>query len=178
MKIKFTKLEAVEGQRKDGTTWTGVKIHGRKYDGGDWSSVPIFHSDDRFQDALEELATLDKGTPVNIEHKKNGKFWDIISVSIGDDDVPSDPTPRSSGDGTKRSGGQKSGNSGGGNSMTKEEWAAKNEADRRSIAKSVALKAAVDSNWVTDIETTIHTAKQFEAYLLGEDGDPLDPPKV
>jgi len=60
--------------------------------------------------------------------------------------------------------------SGGGNTkMSKADWAKKDEAKNESIARSVALKAAVDfmaGNGETDTDVVIDIAVAFEGYLL------------
>jgi hypothetical protein len=180
MKCKFQRLEAIEGQRKDGTAWTGVKIHGIRYDNGaEWVSSGIFDSDRELKDYIEELRTTDQGTPIDVVHKKNGKFWDITEIKIGDEVVLDPVVKKYEGGMTPPNRGTKSGSSGGGNSdkMSKEEWAAKDAKKSKEIAKSVALKAAVDNTAPdTDATTVIELAEIFEDYLLGN-GDPLAPPK-
>jgi hypothetical protein len=180
MKIKFDKLEAIEGQRKDGSVWTGVKICGKKIeDGTDWKSAGIFDSDKSLSDVVEELRSTEQGTPVNVIHKQKPgtKFWDITEVQIGEGSFDTNPRtyPAS---GQSGAGSAKAGTTGG-NSMSKEEWAAKDAKKSAEIAKSVALKAAVDYDQEGKTpEGTIKLAKIFEDYLLDKPtDDPLAPPE-
>jgi hypothetical protein len=175
-RIKFQELVPVEGTRKDGSVWTGTKVKGIKYeDGSEWTSGTMFDSDKTFSDAIEELRSTEQGTPVNVKHtqKPGSRFWDITGIVIGDAEVLADapaPTreykPTASAPAAKNNG-----------SMSKEEWAAKDAKKSAEIAKSVALKAAVDNTAVdTEATSIIELAEIFEDYLLGR-VDPLAPPK-
>jgi hypothetical protein len=180
-RIKFQELVPVEGTRKDGSVWTGTKVKGIKYeDGSEWVSGTMFDSDKTFSDAIEELRSTEQGTPVNVKHtqKPGSRFWDITGIVIGDAEVmadaPANPRVGKSA-GTVR--GTSTNGSGGSNSMSKEEWAAKDAKKSAEIAKSVALKAAVDNTAVdTEATSIIELAEIFEDYLLGR-VDPLAPPK-
>ena len=66
---------------------------------------------------------------------------------------------------------------GGAPKMSKADWAVKDQAKNESIARSVALKAAVDfmsGNGETDSEVVIDKAVEFEAYLLNGRRSPGD----
>lgn len=85
MRIKFVGLEATEGQNAKGT-WTGVKIMGTRLDDGSpWSSSVLFHSNPKHKDWITELETTDQGTPIDVKHIKDGKFWKMSDILIGDD---------------------------------------------------------------------------------------------
>jgi len=63
------------------------------------------------------------------------------------------------------------------NKMSKADWAKKDSAKNESIARSVALKAAVDfmaGSGETDSEVVIDKAVEFEAYLLNGRRSPGD----
>jgi hypothetical protein len=181
MRIKFTNLEAIEGQRKDGTVWTGVKVCGTKIeDGSAWKSAGIFDSDDNFKDAVEELRSTDAGTPVNIVHKQKPgtRFWDIIDIQIGDE-VAENPQTYAPTTGPSNAP-ARAGTTGGNDKMTKEEWAAKDRLKAENIARSAALKQANANTEVgADVGTLITMAREMLPFLLGDEGksDPLDPPK-
>lgn len=64
-----------------------------------------------------------------------------------------------------------------GNKMSKADWALKDKAKNESIARSVALKAAVDfmaGAGETDADVVIDKAVEFEAYLLNGRRQPGD----
>lgn len=180
MDIRFKELEKVQGESK-GKVWTAFKIIGTKLDdGSDWESTNIF--DNQYnKELLGKLEALEPGEKYAIRHKKNQQgYWTVTDV---DAEVSVD-APK------YRTGGKPSGSSTkkrNGDSMTKEEWAAKNEVDRIRIAKSVALKAAVKNTKVGhNPEEIVKMAQAFMPFLTddklegafdgGEDG--LEPPTV
>lgn len=170
MDIKFKELEKVQGE-KNGKVWTAFKIHGVKLeDGSDWSSTNIF--DNQYnEELLGKLEELEAGEKYAILHKKNDQgYWTVSGVGEVSEDKPSGPPKNMRGKGTK------SGTGKGGDTMSKEEWAAKNEVDRIRIAKSVALKAAVENTKVGhNPEGVVEMAQAFMPFLT-DDALPLDIP--
>jgi hypothetical protein len=187
MDIKFNELKKVQGESND-KVWTAYKIIGVKLeDGSDWESTNIF--DNQYNEALiSELKNLESGEKYAIKHKKNKQgYWTVSGIGEVDEDggyqksSPSRPVSGASGSGGSTS------KKKGGDTMSKEEWAAKNEVDRVRIAKSVALKAAVElAKAGTKAETVVALAQEFMPFLtndqietpldLGDDG--LEPPEV
>jgi hypothetical protein len=179
MKIKFKEYEMVEGEKQTGETWKAYIIHGTKLENGEaFKSVNIFDNKHN-QNIINKLRTLETGDKVDVKHVKNGRFWNITDIipTNGDDPAP----PQRTGNKTSTGGGKKRNSS---DSMSKEEWAEKNRVDSVRIAKSVALKAAVEAGNTTPAKA-IKFAEGVLDWLIEvpevpsstNDGtDPLDPP--
>jgi hypothetical protein len=182
MKIKFREYEILQGEKKDGELWKAYVVHGTKLEDGEvWKSTNVFDNKHNAS-VIQQIKALEVGDKINVEHVKNGRFWNVSGITPCADEP--DPTKSSSGGGMKRSGGRKSGNNGGGDTMSKEEWAEKNKVDRLSIAKSVALKAAIEAGNTTPAKA-IKFADAIIPWLIdvepqvsepANDEDPLDPP--
>jgi hypothetical protein len=183
MDIKFKDLQRIEGE-SNGKVWIAYKIIGIKLeDGKEWESTNIF--DNPYNaDILEELRGLEAGEKVAVKHTKNKQgYWTVSGLGK----VSENPSrPASGAGGSSGSSSKKKG----GDTMTKEEWAKKNEVDRIRIAKSVALKAAVENTKIgADPDAVLKVAIKFMPFLTddmlgdevpfdmgGEDG--LDAPEV
>lgn len=179
MNIKFKEYEIVEGEKPNGETWKAYIIHGTKMDDGDsFKSSNVFDNKHN-QKVINIIRTLETGDKVDVVHVKNGRFWNITDIIALNGNEPTAPPKNMRGKGTK------SGTGKGGDSMSKEEWAEKNRVDRLSIAKSVALKAAVEAGKTTP-KAAIKFADEIIPWLIDVEGgvaepvddgsDPLDPP--
>jgi hypothetical protein len=190
MKIKFREYEKVEGERKDGSIWTAYKIHGsaltsdQQRKAGDlWKSTNIFDNAGT-KEILAKLFALEAGDKVDVKHAKTNTGWAITDI-VPTTDEEEVPTRRKS---SGAAGGKSTGGSSKGDQMSKAEWAAKNEVDRIRIAKSVALKAAIQGVKIgSKAETIVALADAFMPFLtddklplsvntLDDGSDPLDPP--
>lgn len=185
MNIKFKEIEKQTGKKANGDAWEAFVIHGTKMeDNTDWSSTKIF--DNRYnEEILGKLEGLEPGDAINVVHKKNkAGYWVVSDITEPKEESrpKSNSSPRSSG-----AGGSSGSGKGKGDTMSKEEWAAKNEVDRIRIAKSVALKAAIEhSKAGTKAETVVALAQEFMPFLtddkiepfVGGGDDGLDAPEV
>jgi len=190
MKIKFREFEKVQGEKKDGSIWTAYKIHGsvlesdnQRRAGDDWRSTNIFDQEST-KTVLGKLFDLKAGDKVNVKHEKTRGGWSITDiVPITDEDVYTTRKKSAGGRGTANGAKSQSG----GDTMSKAEWAEKNRTDRLSIAKSVALKAAVENTKLgTPAGSLIEMADELVPWLIDVEGykvvvkddgsDPLDPP--
>ena len=190
MLIKITSVNDAKMGTFDAKEIVGNKIE----DGSEWSKS--FFANNR--KLAGELADFGVGDNCNVKMKqneKNPKFWDII----GFEEVSEAMLEKVREGGGYKGGGNAGGgakksyfagkaNTGGGAQMSKEEWAAKDAAREASIARSVALKAAIEfvggKAKMTE-EKLIESAEKFMPFLLGdtspfkEDGDDgLTPPAV
>ena len=178
------KLTDIDTNEKIGAG-DAVKITGDRIDGeGEWSRK-IF-SDNR--ELRQQLNQFGIGDNVEVSLVQKGKFWNITSLSAPSKELVDKVK---SGGGFRSSGGSspveaythapnKKVNSG---AMSKEEWAAKDIKTQASIARAVALKAAIEFCVAVKPKTTeeilINTAKKFMPFLMGEEtmpADALEPP--
>jgi hypothetical protein len=194
MKIKFTEYQKMEGEKRDGSIWIAYKIHGTALEsdntrkaGDAWRSTNIFKQPDQ-EEVLSKLFALEAGDKVDVVHKKMKGGWGIVDIKpITEDDVRSAGNNPTRGYKKKAASGT-DGGSGNGKSdqMSKAEWAEKNRIDSIRIAKSVALKAAVENTKSGETaKNVLALADDFLPWLLdveigapvADDGtDPLDPP--
>jgi hypothetical protein len=168
MYIKLTKID------KDAeiSGYDAIEVTGKKLDDGKSWSKSFFANNDDLVNALDDFGI---GEEVNVVMEKKGKFWNIKDFK---EMTPEDYEQVDSG-GSKKSakkstGGKSTGSSGG---MTKEEWAEKDRKTAHRIAKSVALKAAVDNlKEGATVKAIFKRADELLEYLEGEvvDADPLD----
>jgi hypothetical protein len=81
MNVKFDKLNRVEGQKGDGSTWVAYKITGERLDGkGRWESSNIF--DNKYNSKLlEQARELEQGDKIKVSHEKNAQgYWTITGI--------------------------------------------------------------------------------------------------
>jgi hypothetical protein len=149
-----------------GTEW--VYISGRNTaDNSGYQTRTFAQYKGKATKTAEALDALNAGDYVLLNLKQNGKFLNLQSVVVLTETPPAD----TSDGGSAPSGAPKSTGGGGyqkKGSMSKAEWAEKDAKKESSIARSVALKAAVD--YVNCDESgpqdVIDIAVKFEEYLL------------
>jgi hypothetical protein len=160
MKIKFKELEQIEGTKADGNVWTAFIIHGTKLeDGSPWKSGNIFDNK-HMQGVLNKCRTLQLGDKINIEHVKNGRFWnisDVVHLTEQEAQNAENYSAPKNGAGTPR------GKASGG--LSKEEWAEKDRVTSLRIAKSVGAKLAVEAGKKT-VKTITTFAEEILPWLL------------
>lgn len=162
MKIKFDRYEIKEGLRKDKTVWRAFVIYGTKLeDGAAWNGKHIFEDKDNIS-LINVVKSLEQGERIDVKHVRagNGNWKTSEIVRLAGAEAA----------GT-RSGKKQANNN---DQMTKEDWAEKNKIDALRIAKSVALKAAVDNTKVgSHPEVVLEHAHTFLPFLL-DDIHPMD----
>ena len=191
MLIKITSINNAKMGTFDAKEIVGNKIE----DGSEWSKS-FFANNRKLAGELEEFGVGDNCNVKMKQNEKNPKFWDII----GFEEVSEAMLEKVREGGGYKGGGNTGGGAKkayagggkakGGNDMTKEEWAAKDAKKEAAIARSVALKAAIDfvggKAKMTE-EKLIESAAKFMPFLLAcptspfkadEDNDALTPPAV
>jgi hypothetical protein len=170
MYIKITKID----RDAEISGYDAIEVTGKKLDDGKSWSKPFFANNDDLVSALDDFGI---GEEVNVVMEKKGKFWNIKDFK---EMTPEDYEQVGGGGKKSSGGGAKKGTSKGGtsSSLTKEEWAEKDRKTAHRIAKSVALKAAVDNlKEGATVNAIIKRADELLAYLEGEEDakeDPLD----
>jgi hypothetical protein len=183
--IKISDIYNETRTSKHGKKYTVRLVKGTKYGTDEAWEQPIFDNNKKL---LAELDEFGKGDVANFVYKKNGNFYDVVSIEQPDPDMIAKIDSGEVEVPTKKSGGGYSGGTRGGGAktsggLTKEEWAEKDRLTNIRIAKAVALKAAVDVGKKT-AKTITAFADELVPYLLdtGSDDtkdtgdDPLDPP--
>jgi len=152
-----------------GTEWVYIKGRNTADDSGFQTRTFAEYKGNATKTA-EALYGCKNGDYVELGMKKNGKYLNLDTVTKLDEEAPENTKPQESKG--KSSGGSGSGYSGGGggsNKMSKAEWAAKDAKKEASIARSVALKEAVNvalAQQVFDTDEIIDISVAFEGYLL------------
>ena len=165
------KLTDIDTNEKIGNN-DAVKIVGERLDGGGEWSRKIF-SDNR--ELRKQLGEFGIGDDVEVSLTQKGKFWNVTSITKPSAEL----IEKVKNSGSNSNYGPKNSSSGG---MSKEEWAAKDIKTQASIARSVALKAAIEFRGGTakmTEEKLIDSAKKFMPFLMGDDlpsADALEPP--
>lgn len=168
-------------------TQEAKRVEGTRIDNGETWSKKFFANNRELRTQLDDFGV---GDNVDVQMVQDGKFWNIAGFAeidpalveqiankgnTYDGGKKANPTGGSS---TNRSNPTTTG--GGSDKMSKAEWAAKDRAKELSIARAVALKAAVDNTKIgASVESIVGLAKEFVPYLLDEENlgaDPLDPP--
>ena len=173
MLIKLTDIDTNE---KIGNN-DAVKITGKRLDGeGEWSRK-IFSDNKELRKQLGEFGI---GDDIEVSLTQKGKFWNVTSITRPSAELIEKVKNGGSNYGPKNYSSEGGGAKSGGTS--KEEWAAKDIKTQASIARSVALKAAIefrgDAPKMTE-EKLIDFAKKFMPFLMGDDlssADALEPP--
>lgn len=167
-----------------------VEIKGTRVDNGEEWSKKIFANNGEFLKILSEFGS---GDNVNFVMKKEGRFWNIDTISAATEEQVNkaknagatsyDANPKA----TNYKAPAKS------DKMTKEDWAEKDRITSLRIAKSVAIKLACDNSKVgTKPEALIYEAEKYVPWLLDDKtfdagkvideamgtNDALDPPSV
>lgn len=189
MLIKITEINDAKMGNFDAKEIVGNKIE----DNTEWRKS-FFANNRKLGNELAEFGIGDNCNVKMKQNEKNPKFWDII----GFEEVSEAMLEKvRNGDGYKASPGGGGGAKkqyfggkakGGGSDMTKEEWAEKDRKKEAAIARSVALKAAIDfiggKAKMTE-EKLVESAKKFMPFLIGDESpfkadgdDALTPPEV
>lgn len=157
------------------------RVEGTRIDNGEEWSKKFFANNKKLREELDDFGV---GDNVDVQMKKENKFWNINGFGEIDDEL----AQRIAGSGgseykpKKNTGSSSTGTSSG---LTKEEWAEKDRLTQIRIAKAVALKAAIDNTKVgTSFETLLSLADTLVPWLLDsviqtnkqKTKDPLDPP--
>jgi hypothetical protein len=171
MRVKFVGLNAVEGQNAKGV-WTGVKIAGTKLeDGSPWESSVLFHSNPTHKDWIAELESTEQGTPMNVKHVQDGRFWKMTDIVIGDDAVgPTNPTH--SNPAAVRTRPARGSNGGSGNGTSR------GDDTNRSAAIYLAKEFFDEDEYGEKLFVIAQDVYNYIANgVVPSFGDPLDPPK-
>lgn len=170
-----------------GKKYKVVTVEGTKYGSEEEWSTDIFKNDTVVIDQLEEFGP---GNIANFKFIKNGSFWDLKTIEEPTAELLKDidsgefnTKPKKTSNGSRKS----TGGTTNSNKMSKDEWAAKDQATKESIARAVAIKLAMDNTKVgTASASIIKQAMDYIPFLMGEDEilfdkvqspeDVLDPP--
>jgi hypothetical protein len=179
MYIKLTKID----NDAEISGYDAIEVTGKQLDNGKTWSKSFFANNGNLVGALDEFGV---GEDVNVVMEKKGKFWNIKDFKEMTD---ADYEQVGGGGSKKRStGGSGKGSTGSlakSDGMSKEEWAEKDRITRMSIAKSVALKEAVNNlKEGATAAAVLKRANEYLPYLLDLDDSPfveakdaLDPPE-
>jgi len=162
-----------------GKKYKVVVVEGVKYGTNEEWSTNIFKNQTALIEMVDEFGP---GEIANFKFKKNGNYWDLVSVEEATEEnlaYALNPTPSGSGSGAKKS----TNTSSSSDKMSKADWAKKDRDTKESIARAVAIKLAMDNTKQnTKANDLIAMAKEYLPFLLGEEvsedddsGDPLDP---
>lgn len=169
MYIKITKID----RDADIGGYDAIEVTGKKLDDGKSWNKSFFANNDDLVSALDDFGI---GEEVNVVMEKKGKFWNIKDFT---EMTPDDY--EQVGGGGKSSGGKKGSTSGGkkpaSSGMSKEEWAEKDRKTAHRIAKSVALKGAIENlKEGATVKAIFKRADELLEYLEGTvaEEDPLD----
>ena len=182
MYIKLTKID----NDAEISGYDAIEVTGKQLDNGKMWSKSFFANNGNLVGALDDFGV---GEDVNVVMEKKGKFWNIKDFKeMTDADYEQvgggGSKKRSTGGSGKGSTGSPAKSNAKSNGMSKEEWAEKDRKTRMSIAKSVALKEAVNNlKEGATAAAVLKRANEYLPYLLDlddspfvEDKDALDPP--
>ena len=183
--ITITKIADQTKTSAKGKKYKVVHVEGTKYGSEEEWSTDIFKNDTAVLDQLEDFGP---GELANFKFKKNGNFWDLKTIEEPSEEnleyAANGPTQEHTSKKTTGGMGKPAGNKPG---MSKEEWAAKDQATKESIARAVAIKLACDNTKIgAPVAAIIKQAVKYIPFLMGEDEilfegfkdpeDALDPP--
>jgi hypothetical protein len=159
-----------------GTEW--VYISGRNTaDNSGYQTRTFAQYKGKATKTAEALDALNAGDYVLLNLKQNGKFLNLQSVVVLTETPPAD----TSGGSASGGGSSAPATSGGGyqkkGSMSKAEWAAKDAKKEASIARSVALKEAVNlgiAQQMYDPDEIIVLARHLADFLINDAGRVVD----
>lgn len=189
MIITISKIAERTKTSKAGKKYKVVEVTGNKWHTEEEWTTNIFKNK---TDLLEMLDEFGPGDTANFKFDTSSKWPELMEIV-----EPTKEALDNAVEQAENGGNFKKGGSGGGrkttggkatsSTMSKQEWAAKDEATKQSIARAVAIKLAMDNTKLGATPASIiKQAVKYMPFLLGEDEilfdkmtdpeDALDPP--
>lgn len=187
--VRITTVGEIEKTSKAGKNLQYVQITGYCHDTKKGFKKQFFATtqDGKATKMAEQAYGFSKGDWVNIT-MDDSSFKNVTQILAADQPADFDESMTQGGGGNSGGGGgyqKKSYGGGGKNQMSKEEWAAKDAKKEASIARSVALKEAVNLMGVVgvkkgdnNVDRALSIAKEFVLFLTNtsETAEPASPP--